>query len=864
MPYPHPLHPTRHVALPGGGDGLRSVPWALTILATLLAVAQAATPALARQAATTSTRSAGEVLIEVDRFGAGNQARPGDWCGLLLRLTDTAASQRELLVRVHTVDADGDQPLYQTGLTSNPGLAQPVWLYARLPFTGNVDSGEVAVTVHEAVEAGDLGEAGAVGYRAGRMLASATVTPKAGSVVPPTVGMIGVVGPRPLGLQQYGDRVGPSSPWHPLANESTQIVTGLTPEDLPDRWMGLAGFDAVVWADGDPAKVRGDRARALRDYVTRGGHLVIILPAVGQTWTNASSNELIDIMPSVSVASRERVAFESFRPLLTSWNSPSFPSTATVQQFTWRPDSLASEASCVLAGPDGGCVVTRREVGAGCVTLVGLDLNQTALSQFRMIDAEVFWHRVLGRRGTLIEPQAEQDADGSSPVRVVPGASRRVVAYDAMIDSSIGKSGSSATGVLVGFVVFAVYWAVAGPVGFALLRRRAMSHHAWVAFIGSSIAFTVLAWGGATILRPKATEATHLTLLDHVFGQPVQRARTWASVLLPWYGSATLGVGDAAELRDRSAARRSLNSIVAWEASKVSASGFGGFPDARGYAVDARLPDLITVPTRQTVKQVEVQWSGGPRWEMPMPLPEEGKEGMGVLRLDDTGWFELDETKQTPLVTGSLVHKFPGPMTGVTVIVVRRQQPLPAARPRTAGSPTPAPLPCEAEAFVFNEPWEPGKPLSLDVVTRPRSRLEQRKASLEQYLSSLVPSPGFGAMIDDLEASRLRTPAALAGLALFPLLPTPGQTDDVAAPSPAVPQRSSTHGFDLGRWFTRPCIIILGMVGENVPQPAPVPLVVDGEHLETSGLTCVRWIYPLPDNPPRFPASRNAEGRDAP
>ena len=154
------------------------------------------------------------------------------------------------------------------------------------------------------MEAGDLGEAGAVGYRAGRMLASATVTPKAGSVVPPTVGMIGVVGPRPLGLQQYGDRVGPSSPWHPLANESTQIVTGLTPEDLPDRWMGLAGFDAVVWADGDPAKVRGDRARALRDYVTRGGHLVIILPAVGQTWTNASSNELIDIMPSVSVASR--------------------------------------------------------------------------------------------------------------------------------------------------------------------------------------------------------------------------------------------------------------------------------------------------------------------------------------------------------------------------------------------------------------------------------------------------------------------------------------------------------------------------------------------------------------------------------
>lgn len=247
-----------------------------------------------------------------------------------------------------------------------------------------------------------------------------------------------------------------------------------------------------------------------------------------------------------------------------------------------------------------------------------------------------------------------------------------------------------------------------------------------------------------------------------------------------------------------------------------------------------------------------------------MPLPDEGKEGMGVLRLNETGWFQLDETKQTPLVTGSLVHKFPGPMTGVTVIVVRRQQTLPAPRPRSAASPVQAPLPCEAEAFVFTEPWEPGKPLSLDVVTRPRSRVEQRKASLEQYVASLVPSPGFGSVINEAEASRLRPAAAWAGQAVFPMLPTPEREGDIAAPSPAAPQRSSTHGFDLGRWFTRPCIIILGMVGEQQPQPSPVPLVVDGEPLRATGLTYVRWVYPLPDAPPRFPAARPAEEPQSP
>ncbi len=863
MSNPFVMIAIRSAATPGGGDRPRARSPLAAIVGIML-VFGLAQLAAARQSVSTGPRLPGEVLIEVDRFGAGNQARPGDWFGLRLKLTDTASSQRELLVRVQTVDADGDHPFYQAGLTSNPGLAQQAWLYGRLPFAKGTDAAEVLVMVHEAIEAGDLGEPGATGYRAGRMLASATVTPKAGSIVPPTVGMIGVVGQRPLGLQQYGDRAGPSSPWHPLANESTQIVNGLTPDDMPDRWMGLAPFEAIVWADGDPAKLRGDRARALRDYVTRGGHLVVILPPVGQTWTNASSNELIDIMPSVTVVTRERVPFEAFRPLLTSWNTSSFPATSTVQHFTRRPDALPAEAACVLAGPDGTCVVTRREVGAGAVTLVGLDLNQTALSQFRMIDAEVFWHRILGRRGTLLEPQAQPDADTSPSVKVVPGLGRRVIAYDATIDVAIGKSGSSATGVLAGFVVFAIYWAVAGPVGFALLRRRGMAHHAWVAFIAASVVFTVLAWGGATILRPKATEATHLTLLDHVFGQPVQRARTWASVLLPWYGSATLGVGDVVDLKDRSAARRSLNSITAWEPADSSSAGFGGFPDARGYPVDARLPDVITVPTRQTVKQIEAQWSGGPRWEMPIPLPDEGKEGMGVLRLNETGWFQLDETRQTPLVTGSLVHKFPGPMTGVTVIVVRRQQPLPAPRPRTAAAPLQAPLPCEAEAFVFAEPWEPGKPLSLDVVTRPRSRVEQRKASLEQYVASLVPSPGFGSVINEAESARLRPASAWAGLAVFPMLPTPEREGDIAAPSPVAPQRTSTHGFDVGRWFTRPCVIILGMVGENQPQPSPVPLVVDGQPLRATGLTCVRWIYPLPEAPPRFPAARPAEEPQSP
>lgn len=790
----------------------------------------------------------GEVQVELERFGAGNQARVGSWCGIRLKLTDSAPKQRELIVRLRSVDSDGDKPVSQVGLTSNPGLGQQLWIYTRLPHPLLTNPNMLSVGVYEAIETNSVGEPGTPGYRAGAMLASLKLTPKGGAVIEPTVGMIGVIGARGLGLQQYSDRAGVNNPWHKIANEVTEITTGITPEDVPDRWIGLSQFEAIVWADGDPAKLRGDRARAMRDYIMQGGHLIIVLPSVGQTWTNPSSNELHDIMPAVTVTTQERAAFDGYRPLLTSSNAATFPKTSTVQNFAPLEGSLPSEAASILDGPDGKSVAIRREVGAGAVTFVGLDLNQTALSQFKMIDAEIFWHRILGRRGNLLEPEADPSAISSSKLNLAATANRREVRFDAGIGYFIGKSGSSATGVLAGFIVFAVYWAIAGPVGFAILKRRGLSHHAWPLFIASSIVFTGFAWGGAWILRPKQIEATHLTILDHVYGQPTQRARMWASVLLPTYGTASIGVGDPVDLREQSALRRSLNTISPWESPSETGIAFGGFPDARDYALDARTPDVVRVPTRQTVKQVEVQWAGGPRWEMPMPLPEEGKSGAGRLVINERGWMD----QSSPLISGSLVHKLPGPLTDITVIVVQRQSALPMLPRRATTLPDRSPLVCIANAFRFPDPWQPGTALSLDTVTRPRTRPEQLRTEFGAYLESLLPSSVLTGLVDKDESGFTNSAAALTAQGLFPLLPTPNHNSPSFTVSIPAPQRTDTHGLDLSRWFTRPCVIIIGLVGQAGAMPTPVPFCVDGEIAPTSGLTVVRWVYPLPDNPPIY------------
>ena len=480
--------------------------------------------------------SGSEVQIQLDKFGVGNMARKGDWAGIRLKIQDTSAKQRELLIRVDGQDSDGDTPQFVREFTSNPGVWQNEWAYVRLPFGFE---GGLSASVYEAIEVSGRSDEYPTGYKAGRRLGYMPISPMGGSILKATDGIIGMLGTRELGLQlYYGGANSTGEAWHPQGHERSAIAMGITPADLPDRWMGLRQFDAIVWGQGDPAELRGDRAVALRDWVKRGGHLIIILPGVGQTWTNANSNDLIDIMPAVSVSRKEVEDLSGYRDLIMrkpqkGEDKRQFPKSGVVHTFKPQPDAQPGEAMRILNNPEGECIVARRLVGAGEVTLIGLDLNQTAFSQFHTVDADVFWHRILGRRGDLEEPKST--ANGR-PNYLQMMNQRRPYLYDQDIPGEVSKSGPAAGGVLVGFVVFVAYWLLAGPVGFGLLKFRKWTQHAWVAFVLAAAAFTAVSWTGATMLRPSAVEAKHLTFLDHVYGQPIQRARMWANLMIPWYG----------------------------------------------------------------------------------------------------------------------------------------------------------------------------------------------------------------------------------------------------------------------------------------------------------------------------------------
>lgn len=779
--------------------------------------------------------SGGEVSVAIGDFGVGDVARAGDWAGIRLMLNDTGQKQRTVMVRVQFVDPDGDYPVYTRSATLNPGTPQPLWIYARIPFRFRPNDA-INASVYEQIELED-----GSGFRLGRLLGRAELPTSGRAVIGGTQGMIGVLGDRTLGLGKYMQTNG-NDPWHAFGHERTEVVDGIKPDDLPDRWMGLHAMSTLVWGTGSPSELRGDRAKALREWVERGGHFVIVLPQVGQTWTNAASNDLIDIMPVVAVKRNENADMAAFRPLLNvRQRTPDlYPRSGTVHTFRRLDEAKPHEAMPILDDGQGQAVVVRRLVGAGAVTLVGVDLNQTAFAQFDQLDSEVFWHRVLGRRGMLQEDPQDASASGG---QTGLGLGRQQWPYDDDIPRQIAQTGRTAVGVFAGFVMFVTYWVVAGPLGFALLKGRGQQRHAWVAFLGLTLVFTALAWGGASWLRPARLEAKHLTFLDHVYGQPTQRARMWASVLIPWYGSARLSVRS-----DGVDDGRSLNAIAPWDAS-TDESSWSGFPDSRGYEIDSRRPDAMEVPTRATAKQVQIDWAGGPAWQMPIPTGPDGV-GPGDIRLDQ--WM----TAGRPILRGWMSHKLPGTLRDITLIVVRQQTPLRPASPNVKGEAAFSGLVGQAVAFSLNE-WAPDRLIDLEQLTQWRAQATgSSSGQLDALLDRLRPSVqgmqymGAPQQVETDDASVNRR---LTALALFPLLPPPRLNSNSSMDY--VAQRTSAHTLDLGRWITQPCVILIGHLGDGRAEAleSPVPLLVDGEPIRTQGRTIVRWVYPLPPNPPSFP-----------
>lgn len=757
--------------------------------------------------------SRGEVAIRVEAFGVGDTIREGDWAGIRLALTDSADKPRDLAVQLHLPDGDGDTPLFTRIVTLSPGQEVGVWLYAPMPWAIRQGSAlRVSVSRVESRESGVV-----IGEQvAWAPIAARRVTTAANSLA-------AVIGQNALGLEQYAITHRERDD-NPGANEITETITALTPEVLPDAWQGWGAYSTILWSDGEPDRLQGEGpARALREWVSRGGHLVIVLPAIGETWTAASS-PLADLMPSARVDRLVDVDMAAYRVLLAGSLEAArvLPAKSVLHRFVIAPDTEARDATPVITGPH-GTVVVRRLVGTGMVTVIGLDLNNRAITRAGFIRADAFWSRILGLRAatmTVGEMDTFATASKSGWART-PGAS---VWIDDRIGAIISKGREASVGILMGLIVFIVYLIIAGPGGYFILKRRGLERHAWVAFVLTTILFTIAAWAGASALRPRVEQAWHYTILNHIYGQPVQRARAFISILLPDYGNQTVSLGapDADQAWNQA--------LTPW--TDPASDNRLSFPDARSYLADVRRMTDLTVPARSTIKTFRAEWTGGPRWSMPVPTSEENRP-----RIDASG-----------RIIGELIHSLPGAIREMQVILVRGQVSQRDGAIRR-DSFVPRQLIADAFAWTLTTPWEPGVPLPLA-----NFQPYDTKARLSALLQDVIPR------IRGLDATGI-LPSTLSERAIDDMVafygaleqPDPGRFTTMMEQAPAVPRRRSLHTMDISEWMTQPCLVILGIV-DGAPTPVPFSVggaPLDGKARPCSGRTAIRWIYPLPPRPHR-------------
>ena len=797
--------------------------------ARVLAAALAALLALLAPHA--AAQSADEIQVDLVQYGLGKGARAGDWTGVQINLLDSAPQQREVIIRLAARDADGDRAQYDRVVTANPGVQQSFWIYARLPF--NAQNDPPPILVFEALPS----ETTITSYRAGRLLGR--YDPAIGTqvnILPANVSLAAVIGPYDAGLAQYAYTTSSTNPSIPFAHEPTRISTGIDLPGLPDQWQGLAATSVIAWTESttratEPTALTPEQARALRAWINRGGHLVITLPPAGDPWFGAA-HPLSDILPSIKRPTRrDAYNLNNLRPLLTESLDFPLPSNAVIHTFEPADDAAPTDAEIVLTTPDRDCIAVRRVIGLGAVTVVGIDLTAGPLRRFNLPDADHFWHRVLGRRGDLrrAEQLNEQERTDAS--------SRTVVDFDHDISSAIDSTGRAVQGILFGLVVFITYWLIAGPVGFYLLKKRNLHHHAWLAFVLCTAAFTALAWAGATTLRPKRVAATHLTLIDRVHAddpdQTPARVRSWISVMLPSYGRSTVALTQAPE--DNTPRPRTEALLAPWEPPGNSVGWNKGFPDNTGYTIDARQPDTITVPTRATIKQFRADLNTDTSWQFPAV-----EQQTGVLE-------QARITRDGATLTGVIAHDLPAPLTNVRIIISQGQTPL-----RPAGTPyTGEPI---ARTIVLaptlpNNQWAPAQRLDLAALTstdavRASARFDYFRGAVRDGINPTALNPTAGKpLADRLIAARFLSQFA-----------PPNYLDDRDTVANRLARRFSTHGFDLGRWLTTPCLIVTGFVQveprDASPDGIPYTLYVDNRPVPASGLTMVTWIYPLPDAPP--------------
>ncbi len=766
----------------------------------LLFVVFGAEAALAQQDAV-------RMRVEPGALGLDGVVRPGSWAGLRLVLDHLGADDRAVILRWSLSDEDGDRVVSEREATlARQRDGQVVWLYAALPAM-------LAPNVRFTMRCVDA--------QTKKVLTSTVFSPDRDRLARPDDTVLAVTSGANLGLSDYQR--------HETTHAPLKIVRGLSLSTLPDRWMGLQMLSTLVWTQdlgGDPADPQqvGDAAlEALREWCFRGGHLVVVLPAVNPTWF---SSPLADLLPVKKSATRRVDTDRWGEPEWMGSLRPAEPETVSQTVFRVDDADTGPDAPTVLLrDAEGRPVVVAKRYGFGRVTLVGLDLTQSPVQRAGMPRGERrLWSRVFHWTAPVYTEAYVKDQEKDQAF--VPARRLRRQNLAAFIGDQIAMSSTVGMLLLGAVVLFGLYWLGAGCLLQPLLKLRGWERLTWPVFFGVVLTMAMATWTVAVLLRPHEASLRHVTVLDVDGRTGISRARSFTSVFLPDFGTTTLAITNA-----------SVAALPGGAHNLLASPGLSGdrrargFIEPRSYVMNAADPHAAALPSRSTTKQLVLDYVGPTAGHLAgLAYPFEMVARTDITS-DADGWPQ-----------GELIHTLPGTLTNVTVIQCRGE----SVDRRGQKRQLPARVWRPVDPTGYNA-WASGQPLILkgavdnhrDLVMPQATYRADRDLTREGYLGDLLnQQKGLLSAMSAVDESVMARHFAL--LTFFDALPPPN-----------VRRTQRPHDVLVARGVTGPMtdltpllhgrrLIVLGHLKSS---PLPVPLTLDGETPPSEGWTFVRMIY---------------------
>jgi hypothetical protein len=291
---------------------------------------------------------------------------------------------------------------------------------------------------------------------------------------------------------------------------------------LPGRWYGFDAVDVVVVDTNDKemlTTLSGNRGEALKQWVQRGGHLVV---AVSSNWQAVNEGLLGEMLP-VKVNGQVQVTpFDSLEAFTGGSHQIAFEN-APVRAAKF--EEIEARGGKVIASTLSTPLVVRGPFGFGRVTVIGLDIDGKPFSGWP--DRSLFFVKALDLRASAVG------------IDVTRPGTRIMSAAMSDLSTRLRQTLDQFQGVtlvpfawVAGFIL--LYILLIGPGDYFFLKKVVKRMEmTWITFPIIVVTVSLLAYYAAYFVKGTDLRANKIDVIDIDQEAGIARGASWVNLFSP-------------------------------------------------------------------------------------------------------------------------------------------------------------------------------------------------------------------------------------------------------------------------------------------------------------------------------------------